>query len=94
MRTEVIELRIVEGNINASYHWFTFYLGRHELGRAYKKDGGWMVGTKRKPLPTEIHAAKAMIDRLISKADKDRAFALDLLKDLRLHNGGTLPPTR
>lgn len=94
MKPEVIELRIVQTGCACVAPYFTFYLGRHEIGRAYQKDGGWMVGTKRKPLPTDIHAAKAMIDRLISKADRDRAFALDLLKDLRLCNGGTLPPSR
>lgn len=93
-KPEEITLRIVEGVYPSKAPFWTFYLGAHEIGRATKQDGGWMVGTKRKPLPTEIHAAKAMIDRMVAKAERDRARAMELLHDLRMHNGGTLPPSR
>ena len=92
-RPQEITLRIVESEYPSGATYGTFYLGRHEIGRADKLPEGWKPFGKRKVLP-EIHAAKAMIDALISKADRDRKFALELLHDLRLHNGGTLPPSK
>lgn len=87
-------LRIVDGVYPSGSPFHTFYLGSEEIGRAQKVEGGWMVGMKRKPLPTEVHAAKAMIDRMVAKAERDRDYAIDLLKILRRQNGGTLPPSR
>ena len=86
-----IELRIVETERPNGQTYGVFFLGIHEIGRADKMLDGWKPFGKRNVLP-EVHATKAMIDSLISRADKARVHALSLLNDLRLHNGGSLPP--
>ena len=88
---EMIELRVVEGEYPNGSIFGTFYLGRHEIGRAAKTPAGWIPNGKRKAL-SEVMAAKAMIDTMFSKAENDRKHARRLLNDLRLHNGGSLSP--
>lgn len=88
---EMIELRVVEGEYPSGTTYGVFYLGRHKIGTADKMPDGWKPFGKRKVL-SEVMAAKAMIDTMLSKAENDRKHALGLLHDLRLHNGGSLPP--
>lgn len=68
-----------------------FFIGRDEIGRADKVDGGWRLFGARKVLPEE-QAAKAMIDRMISKARADETMARKMLAALRMYCGGAIPP--
>ncbi len=67
-----------------------FFLGIHEIGRAYKNDAGWVTFCKRKPVTAEM-AAKAMIETMVRKAMADLAHAEKMMVALRLYCGGKLP---
>lgn len=84
-------LRIVEAEHPSGSVYGVFYLKHDEIGRADKIDGGWRVCRSRKVLHAE-QAAKAMIDRLISKAREDEKRARKLLALLSADCGGSIPP--
>lgn len=86
-------LRIEENQYPSGATYGVFFLGQEEIGRADKLPDGWKPQGKKKVLP-EVHAAKAMLDSLLAKADRDRARATKLLDALRIYNGGSLPPSR
>lgn len=87
------QFRIVEETYpNGSLHG-TFYVGRHLIGRAEHVPDGWIPHGKRKVL-SDVLAAKAMIDGMISKAQQDEKLARSLMTTLRLAAGGSLPPTK
>jgi hypothetical protein len=87
---EEIILRIEEKQFPAGGTYGDFYLGKVKVGSASKTPDGWVPFGKRKPL-SDVMAAKAMIDSMISEARNDHKRAKRLLEDLRLHNGGKLP---
>lgn len=84
-------LRIQECEYPSGATYGVFFMGQHEIGRADKIDGGWRPWRTRKVLPEE-QAAKAMLDRAISKAREDEKQARKMLGALRLYCGGALPP--
>jgi hypothetical protein len=84
-------LRIVECEYPDGSTYGVFFIGSHEIGRADRRDGGWRLWRARKVLPEE-QAAKAMLDRAISKAREDEKHARKLLDALRMYCGGSLPP--
>jgi hypothetical protein len=84
-------LRIQECEYPSGAVYGVFFIGRDEIGRADKIDGGWRLFRARKVLPEE-QAAKAMLDRAISKAREDEKLARNLLAALRMYCGGSLPP--
>lgn len=87
------QFRIVEETYpNGSLHG-AFYVGRHLIGRAEHVPDGWIPQGKRKVL-SDVLAAKAMIDGMISKAHRDEDLARSLLTILRLAAGGSLPSTK
>lgn len=83
-------LRIQECEYPNGKTYGVFFIGRHEIGRADKVEGGWIVWRARKVLPEE-QAAKAMIDRLISKAREDEKHARAMLAELGKYCG-RIPP--
>ena len=84
-------LRIQECEYPSGATYGVFFMGQHEIGRADKIDGGWRLFRARKVLPEE-QAAKAMLDRAISKAREDEKHARKMLDALRMYCGGALPP--
>ena len=84
-------LRIQECEYPSGATYGVFFMGQHEIGRADKLDGGWRLFRARKVLPEE-QAAKAMLDRAISKAREDEKQARKMLEALRMYCGGALPP--
>jgi hypothetical protein len=86
-----MSLRIQEYEYPNGATYGVFFMGRHEIGRADKMDGGWRLRRARKVLAEE-QAAKAMLDRAIIKARDDEKQARKMLDALRLYCGGTLPP--
>lgn len=83
-------LRIVECEYPNGNMYGVFFLGIHEIGRAYKNDAGWVTFCKRKPVTAEM-AAKAMIETMVRKAMADLAHAEKMMVALRLYCGGKLP---
>lgn len=55
-------LRIEEKTSPNGDKYSTFWIGKEQIGTATKRDGGWLVHGKRKPVETERHAAKQMLD--------------------------------
>jgi hypothetical protein len=84
-------LRIQEQTYISGATYGVFFMGTHEIGRADKVGDGWRLPRARKVLPEE-QAAKAMLDRAISKAREDEKQARKMLASLRLYCGGALPP--
>ena len=84
-------LRIQECKYLSGAVYGVFFMGQHEIGRADKVGDGWRLFRARKVLPEE-QAAKAMLDRAISKAREDEAHARKMLAALRTYCGGSLPP--
>lgn len=83
-------LRISECKYPSGDIYGVFFMGQHEIGRADKIGGFWRLRGARKVL-TEEGAAKAMIDRAITKAREDERNARKMLEALRLFCGGSLP---
>lgn len=83
-------LRIVECKHPSGEEYGVFFLGIHEIGRAYKTDAGWVPFCKRKPLTSEM-AAKSMIDTKMRRAKADLAHAEKMMDALRMYCGGELP---
>lgn len=83
-------LRIEDRESPSGAVYGVFFIGRHEIGSAYKKPGGWVPFHKKKTL-TEEMAAKAMIDTMVNKAKEDAAHARKMLEGLRMYCGGRLP---
>ena len=84
-------LRIQECDYPSGATYGVFFMGQYEIGRADKIDDGWRLWRARKVLPGE-QAAKAMLDRAISKAHEDEKRARKMLDALRMYCGGALPP--
>jgi hypothetical protein len=89
--SDVCTLSVRQGKFPNGRTCGVFSIGRHEIGIAEKVDGGWRLLHARKELPEE-QAAKAMLDRAISKARADEKLARKLLDDLRKYCGGSIPP--
>lgn len=85
MPLRIVELEFPSGNV-----YGVFFLGDHEIGRAYKHPGGWVRFCTRKPLTAEM-AAKSMIKTMMRKAMADLAHAEKMMDALRLYCGGKLP---